>query len=249
MFDLEKTLDAVYRLFKPQPLDHTVEGRHYKVLPTEYGLEIQGQIVPPAAPVVSLTSLSGFIDAYGAGVDGFSAEETAVHVVDHLTVQLVSLRADEYGRRKVYLQAVCDEVNPFPFDSYLQPETFLLKLESGFRPTDNVIALQKLASSLSSESSIKTQDNGLTQTIEIRQGAASHTEVPLPRRIPLLAYRTFREIDPVQSEFLVRLKAEPNKLPTIALLQVDADKWKHDTALVVKHWLVSQLPEKTVVIA
>jgi hypothetical protein len=234
---------------KPQPISVTVEGEHYAVVPGQHGPALGAHIrlpVPIATPTLKLATLTGFVDAYNAALDEFS-ETAAVHVIDPITVALVSLRADEFGRRHEWLRAVCGETNPFPFDTYQTPEAFLINLQSGFLPTDNVISLQRLASSLTSENSVGVADDGLSQVITVKQGTVTRDTVTLPPRIELFAYRTFREIDPIASDFMVRLKGKPGELPTIGLLQIDAGKWKMDTVGVVSKWLEAALPDAVVI--
>jgi hypothetical protein len=247
--DLKSLHTTLKEFFHPHPITARVNGREYAVTPLEDGAKLGDLILPPVAAKLSVKSLTGFVDAFMADVDEFRADRFAVQVLDHETVSLISLQADEYGRRHEWLRAVSEEKNPFPFDSYQSSENFLINLQRGFMPTDNIVELQKLASALTNESSISTQDDGLSQTLSVKQGAVTRATVNLPPRIKLFPYRTFREIDPVESEFMVRLKGEPMKMPTIALVEVDCSRWKMDTALMVKNWLVKQLPSGTVVIA
>jgi hypothetical protein len=247
--DFKSILEHARTLLRPEPLDHIVDGRAYKVTPGPDGPEMGDIIAPPVASSLNLASLTGFVDAFNANIDNFASKKVAVHVVDHLTVTLTSLEADDFGRRHEWLRSTCREKNPFPFDTYQTPEMFLINLQSGFLPTEEVIQLQRLASSLTNESSVGVQDDGLSQTVTVKQGAVTRGQVDLPRRIALLPYRTFREVDPIQSEFLVRLKGSPGQLPQIALLELDAGGWKHSTALVMKRWLTGNLPATTVVIA
>jgi hypothetical protein len=248
--NLESIIVSLKNLFTPQPLVEEVDGRKYAVSNDEYGAEVGRLIIPPSKPTLQLISLTGFRDAFVAGIDDFGGEgKTAVQVIDHDTVALVSLEADENGQRHEWLRSTNRESNPFPFDAYQVPEAFLLSLQMGFLPTEEIIQLQRFASSLSNESSVATQDDGYTQTVTAKQGSVSRGDIALPKRIKLMPYRTFREIDPVESEFIVRLKGTPGQLPTIALLGVDAGRWKHDTALLVKYWMVANLPKDTVVIA
>jgi hypothetical protein len=247
--EIGKILDNLKNLFNHPPLVEVIGDRSYQVNPGPHGYSLGSLIVPPSKPTLQLISLTGFRDAIVAGIDDFGGDKTAVQVIDHETVALVSLDGDENGQRHEYLRTRNTERNPFPFDQYQVPEQFLLSLQMGFLPTQEVIDLQKFASALSNESSISTQDDGYTQAVVVKQGSVTRSEIPLPKRIKLMPYRTFREIDPVESEFIVRLKGEPGKLPTIALLGVDAGRWKHDTALLVKYWMVANLPKDTVVIA
>jgi hypothetical protein len=243
----ESAIEYLKQRFIPQPLTLKVGAQEYKVQPGEFGPQIAELIVPPAKPAVRLESLTGFIDAYNAKIDGFYPETSAIHVIDYKTVALVSLLADSNGKRQEWLRAVCTEDNPFPFNQYTDAEQFLLNLQSGFLPTENTISLQRLASALSNDSSIATQDDGMSQTVTVKQGAVTRDSIPLPPRIELLAFRTFREIDPIASEFMVRLKGEPGKLPKIGLLEIDAGRWKHDTMRLVKGWLSTSLPDAVII--
>jgi hypothetical protein len=246
---LAELIDKLKVSFLPPTITKKVNEREYKVVQTPNGPQLGDLIVPPIAPALLVKSLSGFRDAYIAGLDGFDPKTTAVQVINHEDVALVSIDADENGLRHHYLRAQNAEENPFPFDSYQVPEAFLLSLQCGFLPTENIVQLQLFASSLSNESSMSTQDDGFTQTVTAKQGSVSRVEVPLPKRIKLMPYRTFREIDPVESEFIVRLKGTPGQLPQVALISVDGGRWKHDTMLMLRNWLVRELPTGTVVIA
>jgi hypothetical protein len=234
---------------KPQSISVAVEGQNYAVVAGQHGPSLGNHIklpAPTAKPTLKLATLTGFVDAFNAKIDQFPGE-VAIHVIDPITVALVSMRADEFGRRHEWLRAVCGEVNPFPFDAYQTPEAFLINLQSGFLPTDNVINLQRLASSLTTENSAGVADDGLSQVVTVKQGTVTRNTVELPPRIELFTYRTFRAIDPIASDFMVRLKGEPGKLPSIALLQIDAGKWKGDTMTVVSKWIKQNLPEATVI--
>lgn len=241
---IAEALKFLTNLHDQRPITAAVGGADYRV---NADRTLGAVIAPPDKPTLKLVTLTGFVDAYNAKIDSFPAK-VAVQVRDHLNVDLVSLEADEVGRRHVWLTATCPEVNPFPFDTYQVPEMFLINLQSGFLPTENVVSLQVLASTLTNEgASIGTQDDGLSQTITTKQGSVARGEVKLPPRIELFAYRTFREIDPVASEFLLRLKGQPGQLPNLALLQIDAGKWKLDTMQVVATWLRRQLADAVVI--
>ena len=244
-------------LLHPKPEQTVVteiDGFHYKVVPTENGLQVGDQIVKPhprapiAKPTLRLQTLRGFVAAHAARVDGFGVE-TAVHVVDPTTVSLISLKADEYGRRHEFLRAECAEANNFAFGQYMASEKFLIDLQAAFLPTDNVVALQRVASSLTSDSSISVQDDGFGQRVTTKAGSATFADVAVPPRIELYVYRTFREIDPVRAEFMFRVKGVRDAAPQVALMDIDAGKWRMNTVTLVGQWLEKHLPKDTVIIA
>jgi hypothetical protein len=209
-------------------------------------------VAPVATPVLQLSTLSGLVAAYKANVDGFNEGHGAfaVQVESFDSVALVSLQADEWGRRHVWARAKSAEINPFKFDQYMDPEMFLITAQAGFMPIDgNYTNMLKLCSSLKAGSSVHVADDGYSQKVVISDGGVEHGEVSLPPRLGLRPYRTFREIDPVESDFLLRFKAQKDALPLVALLSVDGGGWKTDTAHAVGGWLKRNLPEGATIIA
>lgn len=207
-------------------------------------------IAPVATPVLSLATLTGLVAAFGAKVDGFDAlGASAVQVESYESVALVSLKADEWGRRQVWARAKSTEANGFPFENYQDSEPFMIKLQGGFVPDDNTENLLKLCSNLTAGSTIKVADDGFSQTIEIKEGGVQTGAVTIPPRMSLQPYRTFREVAPIASDFLLRMKAVKDGLPQIALIAVDGGRWKTDTVWAVRDWLVANLPEGTTIIA
>jgi hypothetical protein len=244
-------------LLHPKPeqtVTKEVEGFYYQVVPGPHGIQIGPQIVRPhpvapvAQPTLKVVTLTGLVAAFKAGIDSFPAK-VAVQVIDPVTVALLSLEADRFGRRHEWVRAVCGETTPFQFDQFQNPEKFLIDLQSSFLPTETVIALQKLASSLSAESKITVQDDGFSQTVSVRGGGVTYSEIPVPARIDLFVYRTFREIDPIRGEFMFRMRAEKDQLPKVTLMDIDAGRWKMNAMGLVRSYLESQLPKGTVVIA
>jgi hypothetical protein len=208
-------------------------------------------VAPVATPVLSLSTLTGLVAAFNADVDKFTGKgASAIQVESFDSVALVSLEADEWGRRHVWARAKSAEVNPFKFGEYLDPEVFLITAQAGFMPIDgHYTNMLKLCSSLKAGSSVQVADDGYSQKVVIQEGGVTHGEVELPPRVSLRPYRTFREVDPVESDFLLRFKAQKDALPLAALIPVDAGRWKTDTALMVAGWLKKNLPEGATVIA
>lgn len=206
---------------------------------------------PVATPVLELTTLSGLVAAFVSDVDGFTGlGKSAVQVESFESVALVSLAADKWGRRHVWARAKSTEVNPFRFGEYMDPEVFLITAQAGFMPIDgHYTNMLKLCSSLKAGSSVHVADDGYSQKVVISEGGIEHGEVELPPRVSLRPYRTFREVDPVESDFLLRFKAQKDALPMVALLPVDAGRWKTDTAHMVAGWLRRTLPQDTTIIA
>lgn len=249
VLDWFKSLNA-----KERPVSIEIRGDHFAVKADgTLGEAIHPvlPVAPVATPVLKLSTLSGLVAAFTAKLDGFDGKgASAVQVESYNSVAIVSLAADEWGRRQVWARTTCTEENPFPFDSYIDQEQFLIKAQAGFMPIDgNYTNMLKLCSSLKAGTTVDLADDGFSQKVVVSGGGVTHAEVQLPPRIGLRPYRTFREIDPVESDFLLRFRAIDKDVPKIALIAVDAGRWKTDTAMAVEHWLQANLPNGVTIIA
>ncbi|MDR3741624.1 MAG: hypothetical protein P4L40_21605 [Terracidiphilus sp.] len=199
--------------------------------------ELAPQFIKPTFKVATLSALAA---AVAVQVDDFG-DAVALHVVDYRTVQLVSVKADEFGHRHVFAEAKHDVECPFRFNEYMAAEKFLIDLKTSFLTNDEAVKVQKVVSSLESGQTISMADDGMSQQLEIKGGTVSKSQVVLPSDgIPLIPWRTFRDADPVESKFLLRLKQVKDDLPLVALYDID-QKWKLDTVNSVARWLAAKV--------
>ena len=234
-------------LLKPKhPITHEVHHQPYKVCADGTLGAAVLEVPPICPPLFSVETLTGFVDAFRADIDADPFQRLAIHVSTHLTVSLVALDGDKFGRRREWLRATCQEAQPFVFGEYHAPEKFLIALHQGFLPTEAVVSLQRLASSLTTENSVSTSDDGISQKVTVSGGSVSRSIVTLPTRIPLAPYRSFRELTPCITPFMIRMKGEPGKLPSIALIELDAGKWRLDTVQSIVQWLRVELPDAVI---
>lgn len=236
--DLKNALEYVFgRMKDTRPVTVDVDGQPYAVM-TDGTL---GQPVRKLAPhfvkpVFKVQTLSALAGAVAAKIDSFG-EEVVLHVVDYLTVQLVSTQADEYGRRHVFLEAKHAAECLFEFNKFMSAEKFVMDLKTSFYTNDEALKVQQVVSSLESGQTISMADDGLSQQIEIKTGTTTKSQVTLPSDgIPLIPWRTFRDANPVESKFLLRLKQVKDDLPLVALYDID-QKWKLDTVNSIADWL------------
>lgn len=236
-----------------RPVSVEIRGDHFKVNSDGTLGTVIYRARPEATvqtPVLALSTLTGLVSAYKANVDGFGSQDHAVKVDSYDQVSIVSLDADEWGRRQVWATAKSAEVNPFPFDKYIDQEMFLILAQVGFMQVDgNYTNMLKMCTVLTAGSSVQVADDGYSQKVVIEGGGIKREAIDLPPRIGLRPYRTFREIDPIESDFLLRFKTSKEAMPTISLIPIDGGSWKQDTALAVGHWLAKHLPEGAPIIA
>ncbi|HVJ09717.1 MAG TPA: hypothetical protein VM554_15170 [Acidisarcina sp.] len=204
--------------------------------------------LPPQfdAPTLNVSTLAGFVDAYKANIDGFP-EQVAVQIEDYRTVALVALEADSFGRRHVWARARHADEIPFRFDTYYTPEDFLLAFRASFLFNENAVLVQRIASNVSAENSVALADDGMSQSVVLKVGAVTREAIKLPAEgVSLIPWRTFREVNPVESKFLLRMKNVKDGIPTVVLHEIDA-KWKLDTIGSITKWIKYELPESTVI--
>jgi hypothetical protein len=246
--ELFTNLSSLFR--KERPVTHEVNGDSYAVKADgTLGEYVRKPLPTPpiAAPTLNLMTLTGFVDACKAKIDAFPEATVAVQIGDYRNVRLVSLMADEHGRRHVWLEAVASNENPFAFETYIEPEPFLISLQKGFAPSQNTAAIAAMCSKVKVGDSITVADDGFSQVVTMQEGAIERGKTQVPNRLPLAPYRTFREIEPIHSDFMLRMKAVKDQLPRFALLEVDGGKWKLDTVLAIAAWLRTQLPDIAVI--
>lgn len=70
--------------------------------------------------------------------------------------------------------------------------------------------------------SVSTNDNGVTQTVEARQGVALNAVVEIKPRVMLRPFRTFLEVEQPESEFLLRVDPDEG----IGFFEADGGIWK-----------------------
>lgn len=236
------------RLKADRPVTHSVNGQPYTV--NEDGTlgapvrELPPQFVKPTFAVSTLAGLAALVKAKVDGAD----EKLALHVVDYQTVVLTQLEADEFGRRHVYARAKYGTETRFLFGKYMQPEEFRIAFIASFYFNDDASKVVQLVSSLGAGEAVAVTDDGMCQQVEVKSGVVTRSAVQLPSDgIPLTPWRTFREVNPVTSKFLLRLKAVKDSLPHIALHEIDA-KWELDTVHAIQKWLEREVPEVPVIV-
>lgn len=227
----------------------------HKVGEQEYAVTAEGTLGAPVRalapqwdkPTLKVITLSEIKALCEAELDDFDAKKVGLHVANYNTVRLVSLKADEFGRRHVYAQAEHTIETPFRFGVFTDAEKFLIDFRTSFYFDDEAVKVQSLCSNLESGVSVTLADDGIGQKLEVKAGTSSKSDVQIPGSgISLIPWRTFRDASPVSSNFLLRFKTVKDSLPQIALFEVD-QKWQLDTMQSVAAWLRHHVKGVTVI--
>jgi hypothetical protein len=220
----------------------------YKNKATEYGRELGELIVPPRPQPLAVTTLTGFVDALKAGE--YDAAKHLVHVEDYLTVTLKDRATDQWGWRTTRISAKHTPTGAFMFDHYYSDlPKFIIALQVAFIPTEEILYLIKLSSNLKSGNSVMSEDNGFSQTVTVRSGEVGSAEVKVQPRIKLIPKRTFPEVAPVESEFLIRFQQNAATAPSVGLFDVSGRLWEGQQMGSIKTWLADKVDAAFPIIA
>jgi hypothetical protein len=252
ILDAMKEVERLHALGQEKPLTETL-SYDYDGKPHTYihGVNVGtngrtlGDAVQPFRPAkLDVSTLTGFIDAIKAGVIGDAAGKL-VHVEDYLTVSVKRALCDPFGKRDTLLTAKHTPLDAFKFGRYYEdPQEFVIAFQVGFHLNDPDGAyLLKLASNLNSISSIGTTDDGINQTIVVKQGEIKTAEVNLKPRLKLIPKTTFDEAAAVEREFLLRVQPSRLGAPSLALFAVDGTKWQGDAMQAIKAYLHKHLTD------
>lgn len=188
---------------------------------------------PDTLPLNSLDALVKLVRTEAANMDS----PLYITIPSHLTVRCFG-QPDPDARyfRQVYYEAKATDVPGFQ-DGFRDQEKAIIELRSRFAPGEGVDYLLDLLSRISKESGVTTSDNGVSQTVEARQGVALKATVQVRPRVPLRPFRTFQEVEQPESEFLLRLDEDGN----IGLFEADGGMWKLAARQTIKALLEKEL--------
>jgi hypothetical protein len=203
---------------------------------------------PDAVEVLTLTGLADYIEK---NVDELKRSELMLHVVDPKTVKLVSKICGVNRKRDDFAEAKVDEeLEEYPFGKFMPTEEFVIRLRSMFSPTTDLERVIAFTSRLVTGATLPNEDDGITQTATVKVGVtgALKTSEAAPIIINLKPFRTFRELDQVESEFLFRVRVDgEGKPPVCALFEADGGRWRNFAVLAIRDWLAEKIQDIAII--
>ena len=150
-----------------------------------------------------------------------------LNVSDHNRVTVfTTYRPGNLQRDVIYEAAPC---LPAPLAPWSCHDDAIIALRSQFVPNDGVEYILGLLSRISSDDSVSSEDNGVSQEVTAITGVALKTNETVRPRVLLAPYRTFLEVEQPESEFLLRVKPgdkESKIPPKIGIIEADGGAWK-----------------------
>jgi hypothetical protein len=222
-----------------------VDGVSRLVMPPGW---VEHKKVHPAVEPLKVGTLAGLVD-YVKMAGGATSDDTGplvIHVESPSCVKVRSKLEDEATdfRRLCYCVASLDMVGTPPGAGiWMDAETFMVTLLTGFVASDDRAELALLLGSIRESSVRDVVDDTVSQ--EVKTGRGIHLVGATAVKNPwlLAPYRTFREIDQPVSPFLLRLASgkENESKPKCALFECDGGVWKLNAIEHIKEFLATAL--------
>jgi hypothetical protein len=187
-------------------------------------------IYNPKPETVIVHNLRGFCGFIKNDIDkAIKGKPHLIVVNDHKSVNLISEADDAEQKRTVLVSAeISEELKEFPFGRFLSQEEFAITFRSLFkqRKDDDFDYVLSYASKLIGGTQIELEDDGVTQKVAVARSVsgALKDKVVLKPIVKLSPYRTFREVEQPESEFLLRIRLS-GEVPQIALFEADGGAW------------------------
>lgn len=199
----------------------------------------------PKPETLQVSTLTGFIDYIKANPDKLEGKSIMVLIDSYKRVKLISKLQGELLERAVYIEAVVDpELKTFQFDRYMSIESFIIALRSMFEPTEDVEKVIAYISKVRGGKGFTLDDDGVTQAATVSTGVsgALTKKESAPVILRLRPFRTFREIQQVESEFLFRMKlGDDGETVNCALFEADGGRWRSQAISAIYERLIIDL--------
>lgn len=156
---------------------------------------------------------------------------------------------DEHNRRAKVYTAIQELGCSWKGQSWFEHEEAMIVLQSQFAQNDGTEYLLDFLSRITDENSVSSDDNGMTQSVQVKKGIALAGRENIRPIVSLKPYRTFLEVEQPESSFLIRIKDGCK----VGIIEADGGMWQFAARNSVKEYLEkafeAEIAEGTVVVA
>jgi len=184
-----------------------------------------------------LHTLSGLI-SYIKSKSDRGVESLFLQVVDEKKVTLKGkLNVD--GNRET-LATVKAIIPNFNFNTFYDSESLNIALQAIFLNSEDREILLKVVGNIVEEKTKTIGDDGVSQSVIVKNGTTSRAEVKVPNPVALTPYRTFIEVEQPQSKFIFRMKDGGSG----AIFEADGGAWRNVAIANVAGFLEEELKKE-----
>lgn len=229
-------------------LSVNIDGRNYTAQ------DLKPVIFEPRPAALKVSTLSGFADYIKANRDGIALDKAVVIIKSHDEVVLASELWGDKKERSYYIGAKIDDgLKVYPFERFMEVESFIIALRSMFEPGSDLEKVITYVSKVRGGKAFNLEDDGVSQTATVQTTAAGALtkKETAPAIVKLRPYRTFRDIEQIESEFLFRMKLvdTENGVVGCALFEADGGRWRNEAVNAIRDHLKVSLPAILAIIA
>lgn len=185
---------------------------------------------------IKLNSLDSIVHLIKSEIDKIAESPVYIEIESHKSVNVFTGFSDDF--RRVYLYKAVSDTPKFEF-GWKDYESAMIAFRSQFAQEKGTEYLLDILSRITSENNVTSDDNGVTQTVEVRKGISLAAKGKIKPRVSLRPYRTFLEIEQPESEFLVRLDEDKR----IGLFEADGGMWTIEAKQKIKAYFMVELSE------
>lgn len=234
--DLKATLQYIVDLAAP---------KIFEIGETTYSTEKLSPVEEPVYYPERLTvhSLDAIVKLLRAELDDYITGDNSAPLplfvrIDGPRQVSVFSRMDDRCKRDYLYVAECND-SDFR-EGWRNQQEAIIELRSRFLPTDDTAYLLDLISRINTEEGVKSEDNGVSQTVVAKKGVTlQQTELVKPR-VSLRPFRCFREVVQPESEFILRLDEDGR----VGLFEADGGIWKMEAKDNIFGYFASTLAEE-----
>lgn len=147
------------------------------------------------------------------------------------------------GQTKKETIADCKAILPtsFMFGQYYNIEEFIIKSCDFFERDEAFNSLIATVSAITEINSADIEDDGISQRVTVKSGIGRKDNKTVNPFVTLRAYRTFREIEQPQAQYLLRISKNSDKIPMVSLHEASGYLWKIQAIDAIAEYFKSHL--------
>lgn len=142
-----------------------------------------------------------------------------VEVAEFDTVNVFGTYDEKFRRQQLF---IVKADLPERLGNWLEYNEAIIAFRSRYIQNEGTEYVLNLLGRVTNENSVTNEDNGLSQTVEVKQGVALKGKENVKPIVKLQPYRTFHEVTQPESEFLLRLDENGR----VGIFEADGGKWK-----------------------
>lgn len=210
---------------------------------------------PPPSKVetLNIATLTGLVEFVRSQIGNIGGEPNEM-IIQVETANSVAVKGpiseDRAKQRDVFARAVAPDpfAKGFRLGTYYSLSDFNIALRTLFDVGGDRDSLVALLGNVQGSKVAEGADDGFSQTVTVRRGVTKVGNEEVKNPVTLYPRRTFGEIDPARSEFVLRLQSDDDDdPPQAALFEADGGRWTATSITDIVSYLKENLPDEVVI--